>query len=136
MIEGLTFNDKHCSVLGLIMDDSRRPVLPESRDNYKEVPHRDSSVLIPDPSIADVFVEVDFTLVEDTTTSLRAKARLIGAWLSTLERKPLIFDDDPTYIYQAKLVSGLTIDQITDFDNIGEFTVIFRCSLPQIEVSP
>lgn len=133
MIDGVTFNDKHCSELGLTMTSSRRPVLPETKDTYIDIPHRNSSILIADNSVGDIIIEVDFTIVEGNTTNLHAKARLIGAWLSTIARKPLIFDDDPTYIYQAKVTSGLTIEQVVDFESIGDFTVSFRCSLPQIE---
>lgn len=131
MINGLTFNDKHCNELGLTMTASRRPILPETKDTYIDIPHRNGSILIADTSVGDIIVEVDFTIVEDSTTNLYAKARSIGAWLSTIARKPLVFDDDPTYIYKAKVVSGLNVEQITDFESIGDFTVSFRCCLPQ-----
>lgn len=130
MIVGVTFNGVHCRTLGLTMTASRRPILPETKDTYIDIPHRNSSILIADKSVGDIFVEVDFTIVEDTTQSLHSKARLVGAWLSTVARKPLVFDDDPAYIYSAKVVSSLTIEQVTDFESIGDFTVSFRCSLP------
>ncbi|MEK4715227.1 distal tail protein Dit [Sporosarcina sp. FSL K6-5500] len=133
MIVGLTFNGIHCRTLGLTMTASRRPILPESKDTYIDIPHRNGSILIADKSVGDIIVEADFTIVKDTTQNLYSTARLVGAWLSTIARKPLVFDDDPTYIYSAKVISSLTIEQVADFESIGDFTVSFRCSLPQGE---
>jgi len=126
-MKGVKFNGVHCKTHKLTMTSSTRHLLPENKDTYVEIPHKSGSFLIPDKSLKDIFIDVNFTLKKDTLPELFAAARLVAAWLTTNDRRPLIFDDDPTYIYNAKVVSGITLEQLTDFEEIADFTVSFRC---------
>lgn len=127
-MNGITFNGIHHTAFnGLHFITSRRPLLPENKDTYVDIPYKDGSILIPDHSLKDVNVEVDFTLQCGSTQELYNVARQIGAWLNTNNRAPLIFDDDPSYPYMGKVTSSLTLEQLADFEEIAEFTVVFRC---------
>lgn len=127
-MNGIRFNSVHSSAFdGLLYVRARRPLIPENKDVYIDMPHKDGSVLIPDKSKKDILVEVDFSLARSSVADLFNTARQIGAWLSTDDRAPLIFDDDPTYTYSGKVTSSLTLDQLIDFDEIADFTVVFRC---------
>ena len=127
-MKGIRFNGIHnTSFTGLCFITSRRPLLPETKDTYIDVPGRSGSILIPDKSFRDVYVEVDFTLNASSSSQLISTAQEIANWLITDKRAPLIFDDYPGYYYNAKAESGVTLEQLLDFEEIAEFTVAFRC---------
>lgn len=127
-MKGIRFNGIHnTSFPGLCFITSRRPLLPETKDTYIDVPGRSGSILIPDKSFRDVYVEVDFTLNASSVNQLITTAQEIADWLITENRAPLVFDDYPTFYYNAKAESGVTLEQLLDFEEIAEFTVIFRC---------
>lgn len=124
-MNGLIFNGTHSSAFNLAIakDGVRRPLLPETRDIYIDIPHKDGSILIPDKSKKDIIVEVDFILM--SKTNLYVEARRVGAWLYTDDRAPLIFDDDPTFTYFGKVEGNIILDDIVK--QLGKFTVKFRC---------
>lgn len=127
MIDGLRFNSVHSNTLNLVLTDSSRPLFQETKDTYIDVPHKDGSVLIPDKSKKDTIVTVEFFLKTPDNSTIYNEARNISNWLQTEDRAPLIFDDDPNYTYAAKVNSSITLEEITDFEHYGEFTVQFRC---------
>lgn len=130
-MNGVTFNGVHSSTFdGLMYVRARRPLIAENKDVYIDMPHKDGSILIPDKSKKDILVEVDFSLVRSNVEDLFNTGLQIGAWLSTDDRAPLIFDDVPSYTYSGKVISSLTLEQLVDFDEIADFTVVFRC-LPE-----
>lgn len=126
---GITFNGVHSSTLFLVVEGSARPLLPQSRDSYIDIPHKSGSVLDPDNSKSDIEVEIDFAIAlpRNSPLTIWQVARQVADWLWTTNRAPLIFDDDPEYIYQAKYDSSTTIERIVRY---GKFTVTFRC-LPE-----
>jgi predicted phage tail component-like protein len=128
---GITFNGIHSSTYGLDLIASRRPIMPEKKDSYIDIPHKDGSVLIADSSARDIVIEVDFKLRKRSARELFNTCRQIGGiWLTTNERKQLIFDDDPDYYYMAKVSANIELEKMVA---IGKFTVEFRC-LPYPEL--
>lgn len=124
MNDGVTFNNAHCSSVGLEVLDSRRPLFAETRDEYVDIPYSDGSVHIPDNSKRDLEVEVDFFLNDVPGKSFHDACRDVAAWLDTIERQRLIFDDDPNYYYEAKPSGKIDRERIAEY---GMFTVVFRC---------
>lgn len=124
MIDGITFNGIHCSALHLEMLSTKRPLLPENKDEYIEIPQKSGSFLVADKSAKDINVEVEFFLDTPPGMSFFNACRQVGVWLTTDERKPLIFDDDSGYYYNAKCVGNIDIERIAEY---GTFTVVFRC---------
>lgn len=122
--KGLTFNDVHCKTLNLVLLKSSRPLLPENKDTYVEIPHKDSSILVADNSVRDINVEVEFLLKTPASSTVYKQARNIAQWLATTERKRLIFDDDPEYYYNAKVTGNIDLEKVIEW---GTFTVNFRC---------
>lgn len=120
----VTFNGKHCSELNLEVTNTKRPLFAETKDQFVDIPFLDGSFLLPDKSKRDINVEVSFLLNPVQGKSFYDRCRDIAAWLSTDNWSRLIFDDDPNYYYQAKVVSEIGVEQIVQF---GEFTVVFRC---------
>lgn len=130
---GLSFNGKHCSSVGLDVLDSRRPLMAEPDITFVEVPGRNGAIVITNtdkPTFKDINVEVDF-LLEPNGQSFHTHCREIANWLSTLEKKPLIFDDDLSYTYKAIVTSQIDIERIAGY---GEFTVTFRCDPYEVSV--
>lgn len=127
-MKGITFNGQHNSMInGLMYVSSNRFIMPENRDIYIDVPHRSGSILIPDASKKDIEIPVSFTLQSVDMQDLFIKFMQISNWLNTKERAPLIFDDVPTYFWNAKAYTNITFEQIAEFEEIAEFTVTFRC---------
>lgn len=120
---GLLFDGVHSDDLNLMITDISRPLFHDLKDEYIDIPHKDGSVLIPDNSRKDVNVSVTIKLIP-TTKNIMNEARNVGNWLYKEERKPLIFDDDPDYVYGAKVSNMIELDHIVYH---GEFTVMFRC---------
>lgn len=124
--EGLTFNNAHCSTFSLHMINKPViPLLPETKDQYIEFPHKDGSVLIPDGSVRDIFISVDFLLTPPKGKNIYVAAIALQSWLLTKDRVPLIFDFMPGYQYSAKVTGG--IENINKIAETGTFTVTFRC---------
>lgn len=127
-MNGITFNGVHNSKIdGLNYISSSRFIMPENRDTYKDIPYCDSSILIPDKSKKDIEIPVDFTLKADNVEDLFTRFLQIIEWLDTIDRAPLIFDDVPSYYYNAKAYTNVTFEQIADFEEIADFTIVFRC---------
>lgn len=125
-IPGITFNGVHSNTLPLVMLDSRRPLFAQPKDTYVDVPYRSSSIIVPDSSMYDIEVEVDFLLKTPSNSTVYVEARKVAQWLTTHQtRKPLIFDDDPDFTYQAKVSSGIPLEKVVKW---GTFTVVFRCA--------
>ena len=123
---GLTFNGKHCSSVGLDVSDTRRPLFAEPDVTFVEVPGKNGAIVISNtdkPTFKDIDVEVDF-LLEPNGQSFHNHCRQIVKWLATIEKKPLIFDDDRGYTYNGIVTSQVNIERISQY---GEFTVVFRC---------
>lgn len=130
---GLTFNGKRCSAIGLDVLDTRRPLLAEPDVTFVEVPGKNGAIVITStdkPTFKDITVEVDF-LLEPNGQSFHSHCRSIAEWLATIEKKPLVFDDDPGYTYRAIVTSQINIERISQY---GEFTVTFRCDPYEVSV--
>lgn len=124
MGDGLTFNNKHCSVFGLEVYDTKRPLLAEFKDTYIDVPHRSGAILVFDTSKKDIIVEVEFVLTPVAGKTYFDACRDIANWLTTTRKEHLIFDDDSGYAYKAKAIGNIDRERIAGF---GQFTMQFRC---------
>lgn len=121
----LSFNGVKCTVKHLEVLDSRRPLRGETKDQFIELPYHHGSILIPDPTFRDIEIEVDFLFEKPKGQGFYVACRNMVAWLYSPDWKPLIFDDDPTAIYKAKVINTIDVERIARY---GTFTVKFRCS--------
>lgn len=124
-VPGLRFNGIHSSTLPIVMLASRRPLFAQPKDSYVDIPFRSGSVLVFDPSFNDIEVEVDFLIKTPPNSTVYKEARKIAFWLTTHQsRRPLIFDDDPSFTYQAKVSNSIDLERVVEW---GTFTIVFRC---------
>lgn len=130
---GLTFKGVQCSTVGVEVADKRIPLLAEPDVTFIEVPGRNGAIPVPNsatPTFKDMNIEVDFHILPNGQ-SFHSQCRSIANWLASIEKMPLIFDDDLSYTYNAIVTSQVDKEQIARF---GEFTVVFRCD--PYEVTP
>ena len=77
-----------------------------------------------DNGASDRFIELGHFIPKNSLADLRTATRAISAWLTTEERKLLIFDDEPDKYYMAKVDGAIDLEQIV---SSGQFDVTFRC---------
>lgn len=127
---GVTFNNVHSSTIdGLNYIKSNTFVIPESKDQYVEIPFMDSSYLIPDGTKKDIEIPVEFTLSATNMGELYVRFVQVRDWLHTEKRENLSFDDIPGVIFTGKVIGNVVLQHVDNFQgNVSEFTVTFRCS--------
>jgi predicted phage tail component-like protein len=132
---GLTFNGKNSSEFGLVMQSKNRPILPEPKLVYEEMPGQDGeldySEINPDgrtkwkPRIHEITFEFDRRNLNCRDPRLvRIRAHEIALWLMSGEQR-LIYDDETAVFYLARVSNKLDMEaQITPN---RPFTVQFKC---------
>jgi len=122
-VYGLRFRNSHSYInFGLTMLSKKRIVLPESADEYIDIPGRDGSILFPG-ALKDRIEEIEFTMPSNTLPELRKLSRRVAAWLYSPMWEALIFDDEPDLYYMAKVANQLDLEQTVA---VGRFSVQFR----------
>lgn len=127
---GITFNESQSAtaVPDVIFTSVRRPFRATVRDEYVEVPGRESSWLFTQPA-GDGEIEIDFIIVASSNADRRAAVRSLAAWTRTPTRAPMVIDDETDRFWWAKLDSESGISEAI---NLGRGTLNFRC-LPYAE---
>lgn len=105
------------------MRSKNRQLLPQTNDAYIQVPGRNGSFLFP-RELADRQIIIDCAFTESSLADIRDKARDIAAWLNTVDRAALSFDDETGMTYKGKLSSSVDFDHI---GRMGQFSLTFRC---------
>lgn len=132
MVTGLFFNGKHSyNDLKLKARIISRPILPNSKDQYVEIPGRAGSILFPD-TLSDRMITIEFTFLEKNIVDIREKTHEIANWLYATDRQGIVFDDEPQYIYTGKVVNQIDLEEVAVR---GRFNVTFRC-LPFVTTTP
>jgi len=123
-VYGLKYKNIHSyNDIGLVMLSKNRVLLPETADEYVDIPGRDGSILFAG-AMKDRTIEVEFSALANTLPELRILARRIAAWLYSATRQALVFDDEPGLYYMARVSNQLDLEQTAA---LGKFTVDFRC---------
>lgn len=123
MSYGFYFNGVHSSAFGIIMRSRNRQALPLGNDHYNQIPGREGSYLFA-RELSDRYITISCVLIEASLTALRLKTRQIAAWLYTIERVQLVFDDELDRYYIAKLDGAIDLEQVVA---TGKFDLRFRC---------
>ena len=124
MSYGFTFKEIHSSTYGIIAKSSDRPLMPELRKRKIIVPDRNGSFDYGGNKFSDRTITINIKYIAGSLSDLRAQSREIGAWLYTEQEEQLIFDDEPTKYYLARLYSQIGL---TNFIKIGEANLVFEC---------
>lgn len=127
---GITFKGIHSSTYNLLMKTQKFDILPTPKKIEIEIPGRNSVIDYTDGTLDDMEFIVLFQFKDKNRTNMKAKARQIASWLHTplLTRADLVFDDDPTMIYKAKVSNRVSLEEI--IRNNYKFTVTFTATPP------
>jgi len=122
---GFTYNGVHSNTYGIVAKSIKRPLLPSLVKRELTVPGRDGTYDFEDNTFESSIIEVELKFIGTSIANLRSKAREIAFWLSGRDgRKNLIFDDEPTKYYDAKIYSDIGL---TNLFALGECSVQFEC---------
>lgn len=120
---GFTFNGQHSSTFGVAIKSKNRQLLPAVNDRYIEIPGRHGGFHFPG-ELQDRIIELECAFIGTSRQDLREKARQIAAWLHTVERAVLSFDDEPDKYYLAKVDNAIDPSQMFV---LATFNLNFRC---------
>ncbi|MDP4092601.1 MAG: phage tail family protein [Bacillota bacterium] len=131
MIKSFTFNNKHSfRDFGIVSKSKNRPVSPEPKTVYEELPGMDGdydfSEANPDGRVKYKArpIDLECSFLQRNMTYLRIRAHEIAAWLDCGEM-PLIFDDETAAYYLARNSNKLDLE--TQIARFGRFTLSFKC---------
>ena len=127
---GFRYDSFHSSQFHIKAIKTSRPLVPEKRHEFVEIPFKSGSVLLPDNSSPDITIPIQCQLELPKNISIHDVGRSIRTWLNKSDWKPLIFDDDPGYYYQSICTSAITVEDLKS----GTFTIEFRCNPDQVAV--
>lgn len=121
---GFTFNNVHSRDMGVVFQSSDRTLLPPKRVVQYTIPGKSGTYDIDDGyDNREITLNVAFAGEAYNYPGVRSRARAVAEWLSG--EGLLIFDDEPERGYQAKVIAGVSIEQIAV---TGHCEVVFACS--------
>lgn len=123
MMTYFVFDGMDSRDFSLRLSNISRPLLPEIRDHYEQIPGRHGSYLFPQP-FGDRIVTVSCLLQTRTVEERLQMVRRISSWLSTNNKAMLWFSDEPDVFYLAKVNKAPDFEELLTF---GRFTVEFLC---------
>lgn len=121
---GFTFNNTHSDKMGVVFKSTDRTLLPAKRVTQYVIPGKSGTYDIEDGyENREIVCTVAFIGEDYKYQGVRTRARAVAEWLSG--EGLLVFDDEPGKAYNAKVVGGVSIEQIAV---TGHCEVTFLCS--------
>lgn len=121
---GFTFNNVHSRTMGVVFKSVDRTLLPRKRITQYTIPGKSGTYDIEDGyENREIICEVSFIGERYNYPGVRSKARAVAGWLSG--EGLLVFDDEPEKAYTAKVINGISIEQIAI---TGRCEVAFSCA--------
>ena len=121
---GFTFNNVHSADMGVVFKSTNRTLLPAKRITQYTIPGKSGTYDIADGyENREIACTVAFVGTGYAYAGVRTRARAVAQWLSG--EGLLIFDDEPEKAYSAKVIDGISIEQIAI---TGHCEVTFLCA--------
>jgi predicted phage tail component-like protein len=121
---GFTFNNAHSGAMGVVFKSTDRTLLPSKRVTQYTIPGKSGTYDIEDGyENREITCELSFVGTNYHYEGVRTKARAVAGWLSG--EGLLVFDDEPEKAYIAKVITGVSIEQIAV---TGRCEVAFTCA--------
>lgn len=127
MAKGFTYGGVHSDAFSLLVNKKNVPLTPPIENRLQEISGYDGAW---DYGISyqPREIEIECTLLADSLEDLKSKVRKLAGLLNPRKgSRPLIFDDDPTVQYFARLSNQIPLEQI---GMLGTFTLQFVCPDP------
>lgn len=102
----------------LVVQRISRPFVGEVRDQYVEVPGRESAWLFTEQP-GDATINMECVLIGQSRAERRASVRALASWTRATDRRPLIVDDEPHLMWWAKLASRPDVDEAVRLGRLG-----------------
>jgi len=112
----------------LVVQRIVRPFVGAVRDEYVEVPGRESAWLFTEQP-GDGAITMQCTLIGASREARRASVRALASWTRSQDRRPLIIGDEPDRQWWAKLDNAPDVDEAL---RLGRLSLSWRC-LPYAE---
>lgn len=111
MSMGFIFDNKHSGDMGVVFKSTDRTLLPAKRVTQYTIPGKSGTYDIEDGyENREIVCTVAFVGEGYHYAGVRTRARAVAEWLSG--EGLLVFDDEPGKAYSAKVVGGISIEQI------------------------
>ena len=108
---GFIFDNKHSGDMGVVFKSTDRTLLPAKRVTQYTIPGKSGTYDIEDGyENREIVCTVAFVGEGYHYAGVRTRARAVAEWLSG--EGLLVFDDEPEKAYSAKVVGGISIEQI------------------------
>lgn len=121
---GFTFNNQHSGEKGVVFKSVDRTLLPAKRVTQYTIPGKSGTYDLEDGyENREIVGTVAFVGEDNSYYGVRTRARAVAEWLSG--EGLLVFDDEPGKAYNAKVVDGVSIEQIAI---TGHCEVTFLCA--------
>jgi predicted phage tail component-like protein len=121
-LNGFTFANVTSASLGVYVKSDNRTLAPSLRKNQYIVPGKHGTLDYGGETYNNRLITIQINMVKNSMADLRTQARDVAQWLS--KTGLLVFDDEPTKAYNAKVYSNIDIDQIA---TRGISSVTFEC---------
>lgn len=127
------FGSTHSDTLGLIVKAKSRPILPPLRTVLEYIPGRSGSIEMGGLEYNDRIIELECSLTKGSLTGLRNflnnNMNIYGdggpsPFGTGTQYENLVFDDEPGFIYKARMLNQVDLDQ-TSYS--GSFILTFTC---------
>lgn len=121
----VTFNGSQAAtaVPELVVQSVDRPFMGDVRDEYVEVPGRESAWLFTEEA-GDATLSMNCVLVGADGAARRASVRALAAWAASDDRALLVIGDEPDRQWRAKLASRPDVSEAV---RLGRLTLDWRC---------
>jgi predicted phage tail component-like protein len=126
-MNGFTFDGRHSDEFSLIVNKKNVPITPPIENRLQEISGFDGAWDY-GVSYAPRPIEIECTILADSKEDLKTKIRNLAGLLNPRKgAKPIIFDDDPSVQYFARLSNQIPLEQL---GAMGTFTLQFTCPDP------
>lgn len=126
-MNSFTFDGENSKDYSLIVNRKNVPLTPPIDNRLQEISGFDGAWDY-GVSYSPREIEVDCTILADSKDDLKMKLRRLAGLLNPRKgAKPLIFNDDPSVFYSARLGNQIPLEQLGAY---GTFTLLFVCPDP------
>lgn len=124
---GFTFDGQHSSAYGIYLLRSSISGMPQTADQYKEIPGR-HGVFDFGFRFEGRKIELECFVLAQNEADLRKKVREIAAWLDPNKgERPLVLDTEPDKFYNVRVSGSLDVEIVA---GQGRMTIPFLASEP------
>lgn len=121
-MQGVKFNDRTSKEMGVKVQVTSLPLLPEKRKNELEIPGRHGMLDFGDHTYSKRIITMDMSIVTTSRTELLTKSRAVANWLAP--KGVLSIAEEPNVYYVAEIFNF--VDRKRLLHSIGTFPVTFE----------